>query len=134
MEDSNMKLISWADVQALPNGTKVLVKCVGADWNLSEKDCWNVKQDDGLHYEEEDEEHSISFAYDFDYEAENMEIMCYVEKTETGCECCMDDKALYWKNISNNAFVDAKGKMVVTIKDKIIKYKVKYCPNCGRKF
>lgn len=132
MVDSNMKLISLADVQKLPNGTKVLVRCVGAEWHLEEKESWNVKQDDGLHYEEEDEEHVISFAYDYDYDSEDMEIICYVENC--GCPCCMGDQAVYWQNISNNAFVDAKGEIAVTVKDQILKWKLHYCPNCGRKF
>lgn len=51
-----------------------------------------------------------------------------------GCECCAGDKAIYWKNNENNAFIDSKGEMMVVVKDRLIRYKVKYCPNCGRNF
>lgn len=51
-----------------------------------------------------------------------------------GCECCIGDEALYWKDAENNAFIDSKGEVLVTVKDKIMRYKVKFCPNCGRRF
>ncbi len=51
-----------------------------------------------------------------------------------GCDCCMGDVALYWRDGQNNAFVDSKGEILVTAKDKTMRFMVKYCPNCGRKF
>lgn len=51
-----------------------------------------------------------------------------------GCYCCLGDENLYWKDEENNAFVDSKGDILVTIKGMTMRYRVKYCPNCGRKF
>lgn len=51
-----------------------------------------------------------------------------------GCDCCQGDEALYWADDENNAFVDSKGDMLVTIKGVTMRYRVKYCPNCGKKF
>lgn len=51
-----------------------------------------------------------------------------------GCNCCIGDEAIYWKDNENNAFIDSKGEMMVIAKDKLIRFKVKCCPNCGRKF
>lgn len=129
-----MKKISLLAVQGLPNGTKVLVECIGSEWNLDEKDMssWNIKQEDGLHYEIEDGEHAISFPYDYDYEGTDKDIVCYVGAY--GCECCLGDEPLYWKDNENNAFVDSKGEILVTVKDRIMRCKIKYCPNCGRGF
>lgn len=132
MEHPNMKLISFSEVQKLPNGTKVYVELIGSKWNLDEKKTWNIKQADGLHYEVETEDHTISFAYDFDYDANNMSIACYVGAY--GCDCCQGDEALYWKDNENNAFVDSKGEILVTVKDKAMRFKVKCCPNCGKEF
>lgn len=53
---------------------------------------------------------------------------------QIGCECCLGDEPLYWKDNGSNAFVDSKGEILVTVKDRIMRYKVKHCPNCGRKF
>lgn len=55
-------------------------------------------------------------------------------KEADGCECCVGDEALYWKDDENNAFVDSKGEVFVTVKDHIIRFQVKCCPNCGHKF
>ena len=56
-------------------------------------------------------------------------------KEAIGCECCIGDEALYWKDSENNAFVDSNnGEILVTVKDHIMKFQVKCCPNCGRKF
>lgn len=59
-----------------------------------------------------------------------------VETSEpvTGCECCAGDEALYWKDNENNAFVDSKGEIMVTVKDHEMRFRVKCCPNCGRVF
>jgi hypothetical protein len=132
MEQPNMKRVSWTEVQELQNGTKVYVELIGSGWSLDEKTSWNIKQEDGLHYEIEDENNSISFPFNFDYNGNNMSIFCFIK--EGRCECCNGDKALYWKDDENNAFVDSKGEMLITVKDKTIRYKVKYCPNCGNKF
>ena len=51
-----------------------------------------------------------------------------------GCNCCDGDEAVYWQDNENNAFVDSKGEMMVTVKDKLIRFKAKYCPCCGKKF
>lgn len=53
---------------------------------------------------------------------------------ESSCEYCEGNEPLYWKNNENNSFVDSKGEILVTVKDHTIRYKVKYCPNCGKKF
>lgn len=53
---------------------------------------------------------------------------------QSDCDCCQGDEALYWVNDSNNAFVDSKGNILVTVKGMTMQFKVKYCPNCGRKF
>lgn len=57
-----------------------------------------------------------------------------ISETVVGCECCIGDEALYWKDNENNAFVDSKGDVLVTVKDHMMRFKVKCCPNCGRKF
>ena len=51
-----------------------------------------------------------------------------------GCDCCLGDKAVYWKDNENNAFVDSKGEMMVVVKDKLLRFKVECCPNCGNRF
>ena len=51
-----------------------------------------------------------------------------------GCDCCQGDEALYYKDSENNAFVDSKGDVLVTVKGKTMRYKVKCCPNCGKEF
>ncbi len=77
-----MRKISLAEVQLLPNGTRVYVECTGYDWHLENLKSWNIKQEDGIHYEVEDENHTISFPYDYDYEGTNMDIVCYIESTK----------------------------------------------------
>lgn len=62
-----------------------------------------------------------------------IEIQNY-SKQSSGCDCCQGDEALYWKDNENNAFVDSKGDMLVTVKDKTLRFKVKRCPNCGKEF
>lgn len=56
------------------------------------------------------------------------------EKRNHGCDCCQGDEALYWSDDESNAFVDSRGDLLVTAKGKTIRFKVKRCPNCGRKF
>lgn len=77
-----MKRISLSEVQRLPNGTKVYVECTGSDWHLENMKSWNIKQEDGLHYEVENEGHTISFPYDHDYDGTNMDIACYVTSSK----------------------------------------------------
>ena len=77
-----MRKISLAEVRLLPNGTRVYVECTGSDWHIDDLKSWNIKQEDGLHYEVEDENHTISFPYGFDYEGANMNIICYIESTK----------------------------------------------------
>ena len=38
-----------------------------------------------------------------------------------------------WKDNENNTFVTRNGEMLVTVKDHTRRFKVKYCPNCGRR-
>lgn len=59
---------------------------------------------------------------------------CPLIEKSAGCEYCQGDEALYWVDDENHAFIDSKGKMLVTVKDKTIRFKVKYCPNCGKEF
>lgn len=57
------------------------------------------------------------------------------EKRSHGCDCCQGDEPLYWEDDENNAFVDSRGgNMLTTVKGVPMRYKVKYCPNCGKKF
>lgn len=51
-----------------------------------------------------------------------------------GCGCCLGDEPLFWEDDENCAFVDSKGEVLVTVKDHIMRFKVKYCPNCGHEF
>lgn len=128
-----MKVISLAEVQALPNGTRVYAECVGCEWCLDEAsmESWNIKQDDGPHYEVEGEDHTISFPYDYDYNGNYMSIVCYVGKY--GCDCCLGDKPVYWKDGENNVFVDSKGGVTINIKDEQLRFQISYCPCCGKK-
>lgn len=50
------------------------------------------------------------------------------------CDYCQGDEAVFWLDEENNAFVDSRGEMMVTAKDRTICFKVKYCPMCGMKF
>lgn len=65
---------------------------------------------------------------------DNKEDCVKCEQEHIGCECCSGDVALYYRNNENNAFIDSKGEMLITVKDKTLRFSVKYCPNCGRKF
>ena len=127
--DNNLKRISISEVQALPNGTKVFVELVGSAWLINPKESWNIKKDNGLYYEDKDE---ISFQFDFDYTGNDMEIFCYIG--DYGCDRCLGDEAIYWQDNENNVFIDSKGEMMVTVKDKLIRFKTNYCPCCGKKF
>lgn len=51
-----------------------------------------------------------------------------------GCACCQGDEGLYWKDEANNAYVDSKGDMLVTVNGKEMQFRIKYCPNCGKVF
>lgn len=131
MEHENLKRISLDDVKNLPDGTNVYVECIGPNWMGPEEEMksWNIKGKDGMYYSDRSE---ISFQYDFDNIAEGMEIACYVGKY--GCECCMGDEALYWKNDKNNIFIDSHGNMLINVDDKRLTFKANYCPACGKKF
>lgn len=50
------------------------------------------------------------------------------------CNFCNGDDAVFWKDDRNNAFVDSVGEMLVTAHDRTIRFKVKHCPMCGRRF
>lgn len=58
----------------------------------------------------------------------------YNESKGAGCECCNGDEALVYKDNINNAFVDDEGNMLVCAMDEDLEFKVKFCPNCGKKF
>lgn len=50
-----------------------------------------------------------------------------------GCNCCYGDEALFWKDNENNAFIDSHGEIMVTVKDRTMRFNVSHCPNCGVK-
>lgn len=50
------------------------------------------------------------------------------------CDYHNGDKAIFWLDNENNAFVDSHGEILVTAKDKTIRFKVDYCPMCGHRF
>lgn len=56
-----------------------------------------------------------------------------VDYENPGCDCYTGDAPLYWKNNENNSLVASDGEILTTVSDKTLRYKVKYCPNCGRK-
>lgn len=51
-----------------------------------------------------------------------------------GCNCCEGDTALFYQDNENCAFVDSKGEVMVVVKDHTMRFKVSYCPNCGKRF
>ena len=53
---------------------------------------------------------------------------------QKGCSCCEGDDPLFLMDDQNNAFVDSRGEVLVTAKDKTLRFKVDCCPKCGRKF
>lgn len=59
---------------------------------------------------------------------------CPLIDENAGCDCCQGDEALYWADDENNAFVDSRGDVLVTVKGITMRYKVKCCPNCGKEF
>lgn len=63
-----------------------------------------------------------------------MEALKEKEERSHGCDCCQGDEALYWADDENNAFVDSKGNILTTIKGMTMRYNVKCCPKCGKKF
>jgi hypothetical protein len=50
------------------------------------------------------------------------------------CNYCNGDEAVFWQDNMNNAFIDSHGEMLVTAKDRTIRFKVNRCTMCGRKF
>ena len=54
--------------------------------------------------------------------------------SKNGCECCSGDEALYYKDGEHCAFVDSTGEIMVTVQNRIMRFKVNCCPNCGKKF
>lgn len=61
-------------------------------------------------------------------------VWCPLIDENVGCDCCQGDEALHWADDENNAFVDSRGDMLVTVQGKTMRFKVKSCPNCGKKF
>lgn len=53
---------------------------------------------------------------------------------KNGCECCCGDEALYYKDSENCAFIDSNGEMMMTANGRDFMFRVKYCPNCGKRF
>lgn len=51
-----------------------------------------------------------------------------------GCDCCNGDAALFYQTEDDNAFIDSNGNIDVMINGATMRFSVKYCPNCGRKF
>lgn len=51
-----------------------------------------------------------------------------------GCNYCCGDEAVFYKDNENCVFVGMNGEMLAIAKDKSIRFKVNYCPMCGRKF
>lgn len=128
-----MKKISFSEMKKLPDGSRVYVECVGNKWMIADelRKSWNIKKTDGLYYTDRNE---ISFSFDYDYVGNNMDIVCYIEESEVGCDCCQGDIPLLWKDEKNNAFVDSNGEIMVTVNGKEMRFSVHYCPCCGRKF
>lgn len=53
---------------------------------------------------------------------------------KNGCECCSGDESLYYKDGEHSAFVDSIGEVMVTVQDRSMRFQVKHCPNCGKRF
>lgn len=53
---------------------------------------------------------------------------------DDGCSCCSGNEDIYWKDNYNNVFVGRTGDMTVMVKDRMMRFKVNYCPKCGKKF
>lgn len=53
---------------------------------------------------------------------------------QEGCSCCEGDDPLFWEDNENCAFVDNKGEILAIARDKTLRFKVDFCPKCGRKF
>ena len=51
-----------------------------------------------------------------------------------GWYCCEGVYPLFWMDVQNNAFFESRGVVLVTAKDKTLRFKVDCCPKCGRKF
>ena len=51
-----------------------------------------------------------------------------------GCNYCCGDEAVFYKDNENCVFVGMNGEMLAIAKDRSIRFKVPYCPMCGRKF
>lgn len=51
-----------------------------------------------------------------------------------GCDCCNGNEALFYQDNENCAFVDSHGEIMVMVKDHVMRFKVDFCPKCGRKF
>lgn len=71
---------------------------------------------------------------DFEVLAIKSHEICRRKANADGCDCCKGDAALFWLDNENNAFVDNEGEMLITAKDRNIRFKVNFCPNCGREF
>ena len=50
------------------------------------------------------------------------------------CNYCQGDEAILWTDEQNNVFVDSNGEVMATAKDHILRFKVRFCPMCGRRF
>ena len=53
---------------------------------------------------------------------------------KNGCRCCCEGEALFYEDEDNCVYVDDDGTILQTINSRDFTFKVKCCPNCGRKF
>ena len=56
------------------------------------------------------------------------------DMTAAPCPYCDGDEAVVYENNENCAFIDSKGEMLVTAHDHSIRFNVRFCPMCGKKF
>jgi len=55
-------------------------------------------------------------------------------QNKNGCFCCLEHTYIYCEDEDNNAHINGEGIMTAEIEGETISFKVKFCPNCGRKF
>jgi len=57
-----------------------------------------------------------------------------IDLDNIGCECCIGDEAVFWRDGDNNAFIDSEGNMLTTVNGVSNTFRVRFCPCCGREF
>lgn len=60
--------------------------------------------------------------------------ICTPYSMERGCECCNGKEPIMYLNDDNFAIIDIAGEMVVVASGNATRFKIKCCPNCGRRF